>query len=125
MRGVTLDAGALIKVDKNERKVIGALWVALQAGVPITVPAGAVGQAWRNGARQSRLSRFLGSDEVTIEPLDDARARAAGQLCGATGTRDIIDASVVLCAKLRGDRIFTSDVDDLRRLDPDVELEAI
>jgi hypothetical protein len=34
--------------------------------------------------------------------LDDARARAAGQLCGVTGTSDVVDASVVLCAKRRG-----------------------
>ncbi len=125
MSGVTLDAGALIAIDKNDRKVVVALRVALDAKLSIFVPAGVVGQVWRNGARQARLARLLGSRDVTIEALDDARARAAGQLCGATGTNDVIDAAVVLSAKSRGDRILTSDVADLRRLDANVELELV
>ena len=62
---------------------------------------------------QSRLARLLASPAVAAETLDDIRARAAGQLCGATGTDDLIDASVVLGARGRGDRIFTSAPDDL------------
>jgi len=38
-------------------------------------------------------------------------------LCGVAGTADVIDATVVLCARSRGRRIATSDPDDLRRLD--------
>ena len=125
MSGVTLDAGALIALERNDRKVVAALRVALEAEIPITVPAGVVGQVWRDGARQARLARLLGSRSVTIEALDDAGARAAGQLCGATGTKDVIDATVVLCARAHRDRIFTSDVDDLRRLDPEVVLEQV
>ncbi len=125
MSGLTLDAGALIAIDKNDRRVVAALRLALDADLPITIPAGVVGQVWRDGARQVRLARLLGSTGVAIEALDDARARAAGQLCGTTATNDVTDASVVLCAKARGDRIFTSDVDDLRHLDPDVQLEPV
>jgi hypothetical protein len=65
-----------------------------------------------------RLARLLGSDTVEIESLDDRRAREAGQLCGVRGTSDVIDASVVLCARGRGHRIATTDPADLRRLDP-------
>ncbi len=125
MSGVTLDAGALIAVDKNDRRVVTALRVALDEGVALVVPAGVVGQVWRDGRRQARLARLLGSTGVSVEPLDDVRARAAGQLCGATGTRDVIDASVVLGAKVRGDRIFTSDVAELRRLDREIALERV
>ena len=125
MNGVTLDAGGLIAVDKSDRRVVVALRLALDAGMRITVPAGVVGQVWRDGARQVRLARLLGSRGVAIEALDDARARAAGQLCGATRTKDVIDAAVVLSAKGRRDRIFTSDVEDLRRLDADVVLERV
>jgi hypothetical protein len=122
MSGVTLDAGALIAIDKNDRKVVAALRVAVDADTSITIPAGVVGQVWRDGARQVRLVRLLGSSAVVIEPLDDLRARAAGQLCGATGTKDVTDAAVVLGARARGDRIFTSDIDDIRRLDSAVVL---
>jgi hypothetical protein len=78
-----------------------------------------------NGRKRARLSRLLGSDRVTVEPLDDRRARAAGQLCGVTHTRDIIDASVVLCAPNRRHSVATSDISDLRRLDASVALIAV
>ncbi len=77
-----------------------------------------VAQTWRDGRIQVTLARFLRIGEVEIVPLDDRLARARGELCGATGTADIIDASVVIPARLRGDRIVTSDPRDLRRLDP-------
>ena len=125
MTGVTLDAGALIAIEKNDRRVVAALRLALQERLPITVPAGVVGQVWRDGAHQVRLARLLGATAVSVEPLDDLRARAAGQLCGATGTKDVIDACVVLSAKARGDRIFTSDIAELRALDPGVQLERV
>jgi len=60
-------------------------------------------------------------EQLAATPDADARAaRAAGELCGRTGTADVIDASVLLCALARGDRIVTSDPGDLRRLDPAV-----
>ena len=59
---------------------------------------------------------------VEVEPVDDRRARAAGQPCGVTGTSDIIDASVVPCARARGHAVMTSDEGDLRRLDAKVRL---
>lgn len=125
MSGITFDSGALIALEKNDRRVVAALRIAIEANVPLVVPAGAVGQAWRNGATQARLARFLASREVSIEPLDDLRARAAGQLCAVSGTSDVIDASVVLSARSRGDRVFTSDVGALRRLDATIELVLV
>lgn len=124
-KGFTLDAGPLIAVDRDDRFVTTMLRRALEREVEIVVPSGVVGQVWRDGRRQARLARFLASRGVAIEPLDDARARAAGQLCGATGTADVIDASVVLCARTRKHAIITGDPDDLRRLDPRIELVPI
>jgi hypothetical protein len=125
MNGLTLDAGALIAFDRNDRKLVALLRRALELGHSFAVPAGVVGQAWRDGRRQARLARLLASVEVEIEPLSDRRAREAGQLCGATKTRDVIDASVVLCGKQRGHRIVTSDPNDLRRLDPSLPLVVV
>jgi predicted nucleic acid-binding protein len=122
MPGLTLDAGALIAFERNERHVVGLIVRALERGVPLAVPAGVVGQVWRDGRRQVRLARLLGSSRIEIEPLDDHRAREAGQLCGLRQTTDVIDASVVLCARSRGHRIVTSDLDDLRQLDPELPL---
>jgi len=125
MSGLTLDAGALIAFERNERRVIALLARALEHELQIAVPAGVVGQVWRDGRRQARLARLLASSEVTVEALDDARARAAGQLCGARATSDVIDASVVLCAREHRHRIVTSDPDDLSTLDPRAELIVV
>jgi len=125
MKGLTLDAGALIALDREQRATSLLLRDALREKVPVTIPAGVLGQAWRDGKRQARLAKLLRAQGVEIEPLDERRARAAGQLCGIRGTSDIIDASVVLCAKRRGQRIVTSDAADMRRLDPSIELEVL
>ena len=117
MSGLTLDAGALIAFERNDRRTVAILVRALDHGVELATVAGAVGQVWRDGARQARLARLLGSGTIHVEPLDDRRARAAGQLCGVAGTDDVIDASVVLCARTRGHSVLTSDGDDLHRLD--------
>ena len=118
MPGLTLDTGALIAFERNDRRLVALIVRSLERAHTLAVPAGVVGQVWRDGRRQARLARFLASIEVEVEPLDDQRARQAGQLCGVRGTSDVIDASVVLCAKARGHRIATSDPGDIRRLDP-------
>lgn len=115
---VVLDAGALIAVDRADRRVIHLLELAPE----IHVPAGALAQAWRNPARQARLARVVSADEVVVHPLDGTAARAAGQLCAATGTADVIDASVVLVTGVVGGVAVTSDPDDLRRLAPSLEV---
>jgi hypothetical protein len=116
-RGLTLDAGALIAFERNDRAVVAIVMHAWQHDFRFAAPAGVVGQVWRDGSRQARLARLLGSDLIDIVPLDDATARAAGQLCGVAGTHDVIDASVVLCARKRGHGVLTADAGDLERLD--------
>jgi predicted nucleic acid-binding protein len=123
--GITLDTGALIALDRGDKRLIALLARALAQRIRFRVPAGVVGQAWRNGRAQVTLGRFLRIGEVEIVPLDDLFARACGELCGATNTADIIDASVVILAKGRGDRIVTSDPQDLRRLDPNCRVIGI
>lgn len=117
-RALVLDAGALIAVERADRRVIRLLELAED----IHVPAGALAQAWRNPARQVRLVRVLASAGIVTHPLDEASARAAGQLCAATGTSDVIDASVVLVTRLVNGVAVTSDPDDLRHLDAGIDL---
>jgi hypothetical protein len=123
--GLTLDAGALIALERGDRRVAILLRTAIQNDIGLLVPAGVLGQVWRDGRRQVRLARFLAADEVIIEPLDDRRAREAGQLCGITKTADVIDASVVVGARARKDRVMTSDPDDVRKLDPKLALIVV
>lgn len=125
MSGLVLDSGALIAFERNDRKVVSVILRALQNGVKLIVPAGVVGQVWRDGRKQVRLVRLLGANLLQVVPLDDQGARAAGQLCGVTGTQDVVDASVVLCARARGLAVMTSDAADLRRLDPALAIHAV
>jgi hypothetical protein len=120
-----LDAGALVALERGEKRMIALLHRALAQRRTFRVPAGVVGQAWRDGRVQVTLARFLGSDEVEIIALDDSLARACGELCDARGSSDIVDASVVLLARQERDPIVTSDPIDLRRLDPAAHIIAI
>lgn len=122
MKGLTLDTGALIAIERRQRVAELLLKEARRSKIAIVIPAGVLAQAWRDGRKQARLAELIASGDADIEVLDDERARAAGQLCGVTRTSDVIDASVVLCAKTRYHRVATSDADDLRRLDPTLEL---
>jgi len=117
-RPVVLDAGALIAIDRADRRLVRLLELAQD----VHVPAGALAQAWRNPARQVRLVRVVSADGVVVHPLDAASARAAGQLCAATASSDVVDASVVLVARVVDGVTVTSDSEDLRRLDPGIDL---
>jgi hypothetical protein len=125
VKGVTLDAGALIAYERAARPMDVLVQRAMHYGAPVTVPAGVVAQVWRDGRTQARLARLLAAREVTVVPLDDRVARAAGQLCGLTRTTDIVDASVVLSALERGTVVVTGDPDDLLRLYPRLEVVPI
>ena len=123
--GVVLDTGALIALERGDKRMIALLHRALAQGRAFRVPAGVVGQAWRNGRVQVILARFLRSEEVEIVPLDDQLARSCGELCGAASTSDVIDASVVIIARERQHLIVTSDPGDLLRLDPAAQIIAL
>jgi len=125
MAGVTLDTGALIGIERGDRRLQALLDEASAAGADLAVPAGAVAQAWRGGTRQARLARFLRLAMVTVVALDEPEARAAGALCGHTRTADVIDASVVICAHVRDHAVVSSDPNDLAALDPTLRIVAL
>ena len=124
-RSLVLDAGALILFDRADARMRALIGLAREQGVPLVVPVGALAQAWRDGSRQARLAALTGSSAVRVDPLDEPAAKAAGVLCGRAGTSDVVDASVVLAARAHRAPVVTTDPDDLRRLDPGVELQAL
>ena len=107
------DAGALIAIDANDRRMWAIHHLAMEEGREIFVPAIVVGQAWRDGRRQAMLGRLLRTCEV--EPTMVETAKAAGVLCGKAGSSDIVDATVMITALAHRAIIFTSD-DDLAKL---------
>lgn len=125
MSTAVLDAGALVGFERNDRRVVAIVARALEHRDALLVPAGALAQAWRDGARQARLSRLLGAPVCEVLALDDLHARAVGQLCGVAKTSDVVDASVVVAAREYRARIITSDPDDLRLLDRHLDVVGI
>ena len=118
MPGVTLDTGALIALDRDDRDVVLLLSRAVERGARVTIPATALAQAIRRPERQVRLARLTRQPTTDVIDLDRVDATHVGRLLAASGTSDITDAHVVICARRAGQRVVTSDPDDLRRLDP-------
>ena len=108
-----LDAGALIAIDKRDRRV-GAMLRALQReGVPVRTSAGVVAQVWRDGRRQVNLARIMSG--VDVAGVDDISARGVGELLGANRTSDPVDAHVALLIRPQ-DAVLTSDEADIKAL---------
>lgn len=123
--GITLDAGALIALDRDDRRVVVMLARATERRALVTVPATALAQAIRRPERQARLARLVRQPNAEVVPLDRVDATNVGRLLAGTGTSDIADAHVVICARRNGHSVMTSDPDDLRLLDPTLELIAL
>jgi len=123
--GVTFDAGGLIALDRNDRRVLALLARATERGTRVTIPATALAQAIRNPARQARLSRLIRQSGTDLVALNGPDATAVGLLLARSGTADIADAHVVLCAQRARQAVVTSDADDLRRLAPDLRLVVV
>ena len=122
MPGVTLDAGALIALDRSDRRIIVLLARAVETNSRVTVPASALAQAIRRPERQARLARLIRQPSSDVVPLDGADSVNIGRLLAASGTSDVVDAHVVVCARRASQRVVTSDPDDLSTLDPTLEL---
>lgn len=125
MPGLTLDAGGLIAVDRNERRVTVLLARARETRARVTIPASALAQAIRRPERQVRLTRLIRQPTTDVIDLDRVDATNVGRLLAASGTADIVDAHVVVCARRADQRVVTSDPDDLRRLDPTLDVLAL
>ncbi len=125
MIGVTLDAGALIALERADRRVIALLARATATDAVITVPSAVVAQVLRDPARQARTSTLLRQPNTRLPALDAAAAVQIGRLLAASRTSDVVDAHVVLCAREADDSIVTSDPRDLARLDPSARLVVI
>src|SRR5580658_9777535 len=67
MSGVTFDAGGLVALDRNDRRVLALVARATERGMRITIPATALAQAIRNPARQARLVRLIRQAGTTFD----------------------------------------------------------
>jgi hypothetical protein len=123
--GITMDAGGLIAVDRNDRRVLVLLARARETASRVTVPASALAQAVRQPERQARLARLLRQPTTDVVPLDRVDATNVGRLLAASRTSDVVDAHVVICAHRAGQQAVSSDPDDLLALDPTLRVVTI
>ena len=120
--GLTLDAGALIALEAGSRRMALRVEQAMATGAELAVPAGVVAEAWRGGARQARTAKLLQLKVTSVVALDARLALRVGATCAATGSTDVVDASVALCARDRGHSVVTSDPGDIAKIDPSLTL---
>jgi hypothetical protein len=110
--GITLDTGALIALERGQKRMREVIDRARGNRVPVTVPAVALIEWWRAGFGQ-RHRDILGP--LVIEPTSERVAKVAGEAL-TTIAVSVVDAAVMASAALRGDVVFTSDLGDLGRL---------
>jgi hypothetical protein len=108
----TFDTGALLALERRNDRISGIWRFARKHGRTITVPASVVAEWWR-GRSDGREDILAGVD---VEHLDGELARLAGEGLAAVPGATSVDAIVMASAARRGDVVYTSDVDDLMRL---------
>jgi predicted nucleic acid-binding protein len=117
-RGLTLDCGALVALERRDPSAIALLEAARRRRQRVTVPAPVLAEWWRDDPRQRYIQTFL-----TIEPTTESIAKQAGVALGRLREGDgpkrrvsAVDAIVMASAATRGEIVYTSDARDLRRL---------
>lgn len=72
----------------------------------------ALAQAWRNPSRQVPMVMVIRA--TTVFPFGDPQT--IGRRCADSGTSDVVDASLAVLADQLGEKILTTDVNDMPRL---------
>lgn len=112
IQGVTFDTAMLVALERRKQVAWETYRRVRERRAPITIPAAVIGEWWR-GRTDLREAICL---SVHVEPLTDAIARLAGEALAKVRRATTIDAFVMASAALRGDVVYTGDVDDLERL---------
>ena len=122
--GVVLDAGAFIALERRNRMMVKLVQLFADARTPLVTSAGVVAQVWRGGGQRQVPVAFLLRRTMVVD-ITHAVARTLGRMLGASGTTDPVDAHVVFLARERQWPVLTSDADDLRAIDPTLQLEQV
>lgn len=112
MRHITLDTGALIALERRRQRMREIVERASERDQRITVPADVIAEWWRG--RTDVRDAILAS--VDVEPLSEELAKTAGEALASVKRATPVDAIVMASAASRGDVVYTSDVEDLQRL---------
>jgi predicted nucleic acid-binding protein len=122
---VMFDTGALIALERRHQRICKIHRMAVESGLDVVAPTPVIAEWWRAGRGEKERRRLLRT--FLQEPPDGHVARLAGSAIGRVGA-SVVDALVVAAASIRGDTVYTSDLDDLERLleiFPDVRVEPV
>lgn len=125
MNQIVLDAGFLIAIERRSQQAYLVAEELYGAHLVAHIPAGVLAQVWRGSPKQQVIARLVKSRAVRIHALTEDIARRVGVLLANSGTRDVIDGHVALLAADLSARVFTSDPDDIAKLNPDLTLITI
>lgn len=109
--GITFDTGALIALERRDKRMRARFLAAEQDGHVITVPAVVLGEWWRGDPRQREIL-----EGVDVEDVSEQLGKLAGEAIAALPGATVVDAIVMASAAQRGDVVYTSDFKDLERL---------
>jgi hypothetical protein len=111
---VVLNAGALLAIDRGDRAMAARLMAAQRDGQELRSNGAVIAQVWRDpSGRQANVARLLPA--VDVRAVDRRLGQDAGVISARAGAVDAVDATVVPVANA-GDRIITSDPDDIQAL---------
>ena len=113
MRTIVYDTGALVAAERRKPDFLALHDELTAARVRPLVPVVVLAQAWRGGP-QHQISRVLRGCDIL--PDTERIGRAAGAVCAASRTSDVVDAIVVSLAVQYQAPVVTSDPDDLIHL---------
>jgi hypothetical protein len=109
----TFDTGMLISLERRKQRATEAFRNIVRRGFLPIVPAVVYVEWWRG---RSDIREEIPA-AVVVEDMPASLCRAAGEALGVVKGSTLADAVVMASAALRGGGVvYTSDVDDLKRL---------
>jgi predicted nucleic acid-binding protein len=125
LRTAVFDAGAFIALERRDTRALALVAELVEGRRTGYVPAGVLAQIWRGSPRQHAVTRMLRTGALHTESMSQEVALRTGLVLARTGTSDVVDAHLVLLGRKLNAVVVTSDMDDLRRLDPGLDLVAV
>jgi predicted nucleic acid-binding protein len=107
-----LDTGALIALERRDLQMSKRVMSLRESKGSMIVPTVVLGEWWRG--RTDWRETILAS--MVVEPLDAPLAKRAGEAAAVIKGATLVDAVVMASAARAGGIVFTSDYEDLTRL---------
>jgi predicted nucleic acid-binding protein len=108
----TLDTGALIGLERRERRAVAFFRTAVAHSIPLIAPTVAIAEWWRG--RTDEREQILAA--LVVEPLDGALSKMAGEAMTRVRGSTLADSVVMASAARSGGVVLTSDFEDMERL---------